>query len=342
LATLPLLSIADLSMSEGDQLSPVANLEVTLSAASGQDVTVTYATADGTATAPSDYQSLDGLLYIPAGATTGKIGIPLSADYVMEEHETFSVVLGVVTGATLLDDTAVVTIWNDDVAGFSIDDIVVTEPRSGTAIATFTVTNSPPIAASVNYATANQNAQAGSDYVAASGTLVFTTTTPSLPVSVTVNADALAEGEEWFFVNLSGLSGNLIGHGTGIARIRDPGFYTIDPCRAVDTRTSDTGPALFSNGTRTFLLRGPCVLPFPAPRAASVNITVTSATSAGNLRLFAGGSPVPLVSNINYSAGQTRANNAIVPLGKHGTLGVRCDQLGGSVHLLVDVNGYFE
>jgi hypothetical protein len=51
---------------------------------------------------------------------------------------------------------------------------------------------------------------------------------------------------------------------------------------------------------------------------------------------------VPLASSINYSAGQTRANNAVVPLDGAGRFAVRCDQAAGSVHLLVDVNGYFE
>jgi hypothetical protein len=51
---------------------------------------------------------------------------------------------------------------------------------------------------------------------------------------------------------------------------------------------------------------------------------------------------VPLASTINYRAGQTRANNAIVPLGRDGDLRVTAGQAVGSVHVVVDVFGYFE
>jgi hypothetical protein len=49
-----------------------------------------------------------------------------------------------------------------------------------------------------------------------------------------------------------------------------------------------------------------------------------------------------VVSTINYVAGQTRANNAVTRLGASGTLEVYVGQSGGSVHVIVDVNGYFE
>jgi hypothetical protein len=51
---------------------------------------------------------------------------------------------------------------------------------------------------------------------------------------------------------------------------------------------------------------------------------------------------LPLVSSINYSPGQTRGNNAVLTLGAGGAVVVRCDQAEGSVHLLIDVNGYFQ
>ena len=45
---------------------------------------------------------------------------------------------------------------------------------------------------------------------------------------------------------------------------------------------------------------------------------------------------------VNYGPGQTRANNAVVPLGGTGQIAVRLDQVAGSVHLILDVNGYVE
>jgi len=60
------------------------------------------------------------------------------------------------------------------------------------------------------------------------------------------------------------------------------------------------------------------------------------------LILFPGGSPQALVSTINYRAGLTRANNAIVPLGANGTLSAACGQATGTTHFILDVNGYFQ
>jgi len=120
-------------------------------------------------------------------------------------------------------------------------------------------------------------------------------------------------------------------------------FYTVTPCRLVDTRGligELGGPALVADQDRTFTLVGPCAIP-PEARALSVNVTVTAATAGGNLRLYPAGIPLPTVSTVNYSAGQTRGNNAIVGLSADGRLDVRCAQASGTVHFILDVNGYF-
>jgi hypothetical protein len=101
------------------------------------------------------------------------------------------------------------------------------------------------------------------------------------------------------------------------------------------------GPALSSNFDRTFPVSGRCGIPASA-RAVSANLTVTQPTAIGDLRVRAGGTPLPSTSSINYRPGQTRANNAVVGLGVSGDVAVRCDQSTGSVHFILDVNGYFE
>jgi len=122
-------------------------------------------------------------------------------------------------------------------------------------------------------------------------------------------------------------------------------FFTIEPCRLLDTRaaTGDYGgPALVAGADRTFVATGPrCGIPATA-KAISVNVTVTVPTIAGNLRLYPGGQPLPQASTVNYSAGQTRANNAIVPLNGSGEFTIRCAQASGTAHAVVDVNGYYE
>jgi Leucine-rich repeat (LRR) protein len=115
-------------------------------------------------------------------------------------------------------------------------------------------------------------------------------------------------------------------------------FYTVTPCRMVDSR--DTGP--LTAGVETPVpATGHCELPSSAS-AVSLNVTVVEPSEAGHLTLYASGSPRPETSSINYSTGQTRANNAIVPLGADGTLAVYVGQASGTVHVVIDVNGYFE
>jgi len=96
-----------------------------------------------------------------------------------------------------------------------------------------------------------------------------------------------------------------------------------------------------AGANRTFAVAGRCGIPSTA-RAVSVNATATQPSTAGNLALFAAGGPVPLASTLNYAAGQTRGNNAIAPLSGDGSLAVHCSQPTGGVHLILDVNGYFQ
>ena len=88
---LPLVSIGDVSVVEGDDGTTEAVLEVHLSYALGRDVVVQYATADGTATAGSDYTAQSGLATIPAGETSVTVRIPVTGDANFELDESFTV-----------------------------------------------------------------------------------------------------------------------------------------------------------------------------------------------------------------------------------------------------------
>jgi len=118
-------------------------------------------------------------------------------------------------------------------------------------------------------------------------------------------------------------------------------FFTLTPCRVADTRDPVGpygGPALSTGVERVFVVAGQCQIPSTA-KAVSFNVTVTQPGAPGHVILYPGGSPVPPVSAINFQAGQTRANNAIVPLGAGGTLAVVS---AAPTHFILDVNGYFE
>src|SRR5439155_7138425 len=88
---LPSLSINNVSVTEGNSGTTSANFTVTLSAASGRTVAVNYATADGTATAPSDYVAIPTTtLTFSPGQTTKTITVPVNGDLVDETDETFT------------------------------------------------------------------------------------------------------------------------------------------------------------------------------------------------------------------------------------------------------------
>ncbi|WP_052108265.1 putative Ig domain-containing protein [Aerolutibacter daejeonensis] len=112
---LPSLSINDVTVVEGNAGVVNANFTVSLSAPSGQTVSVNYATADGTATAPGDYTSLSGALIFAPGQTALAISVFVNGDVVPEANETFLVNLSGATNATIADNQGVGTISNDDV-----------------------------------------------------------------------------------------------------------------------------------------------------------------------------------------------------------------------------------
>jgi len=128
---------------------------------------------------------------------------------------------------------------------------------------------------------------------------------------------------------------------TSTATTKFGAFYTVTPCRLVDTRTS--AQPLHAGEERTFVLAGPpCGIPVGA-QALSVNVTATAAAAPGNLRLYPSDVAAPLVSTINFVAGQTRANNAIVAGAADGSVAVNVlNSSTGSVEFVLDVNGYFE
>lgn len=123
-----------------------------------------------------------------------------------------------------------------------------------------------------------------------------------------------------------------------------PNFFSVSPCRLIDTRGASGpsgGPALVPGLDRAFPAAGQCGIPTGA-LAISANVTVTQTAASGFVVLFEGGTPAPYASMLNYGAGQSRANNAILPLGSAGDIVVHCTQPAGTAHLIVDVNGYFQ
>jgi Tol biopolymer transport system component len=120
-------------------------------------------------------------------------------------------------------------------------------------------------------------------------------------------------------------------------------FFTVAPCRLIDTREAGQGPALASGVPAVVDVHGVCGIPDTAT-AVAVNVTVLQAQGAGRLTLHPGNLSTPNTSTINFTAGLSLANNAILALASNGegTLGITpVVSGGGTVHVIVDVSGYF-
>jgi streptogramin lyase len=162
----------------------------------------------------------------------------------------------------------------------------------------------------------------------------FNTPTPSaLPRGICSGPD----GNVWFVERGA----------NNVARIAIPvarQFFTVTPCRVADTR-GPTGPygapSLVAHADRTFVIAGQCGIPSSAA-AVAFNFTITNPSGGGDIRVFPAGSGLPLVSTMNWSAGQTRANNGVEALGAAGDITVHVDQPGGTVDFIIDVTGYFQ
>src|SRR5262249_44381799 len=108
------LSINNVTVTEGNSGVVNAVFTVSLAAASTAPVTVQFATADNTASAPADYQSTSGTRTFAPGQTTQTITVPVNGDTLGEANETFLVNLSNPSGAAIANGQGVGVILNDD------------------------------------------------------------------------------------------------------------------------------------------------------------------------------------------------------------------------------------
>jgi len=164
------------------------------------------------------------------------------------------------------------------------------------------------------------------------------------PGTITAVTGPHATGLVDVVVSGGGGSGTLAGSYFYSPAPRATGFFTVPPCRAVDTRNASGpsgGPALAATQTRSFAISGTCGIPASAV-AVSANLTVIS--SAGGFVSLFPGNALPLgTSNLNFGASQTRANNTVLMLATDGTgtVGV-LNSSSTATQFVIDVNGYFQ
>jgi len=202
----PTLTVNDVTVTEGNAGGVTTVFTVSLSAPAGQAVSVSYATANGTATSGSDYTARSGTVTLAAGSTVQTVSVPISGDTRDENDEVFYLNLSGASNATLADPQGQGTIVDDDAPPtVSIADVAVTEGNSGRKTAKFTVRLSAASGKTITlrYATSNGTATAGSDYVASTGSVTFAAGVTQRTISVSVNGDRIAEPNETFFVTLT-------------------------------------------------------------------------------------------------------------------------------------------
>ncbi|MBU0866150.1 MAG: putative Ig domain-containing protein [Alphaproteobacteria bacterium] len=220
----PSVAVDSVTIAEGNSGTTNAVFTVGLSApAAAGGVTFDIATFNGTATAGQDYvaNSQTGVV-IPAGATSATFTVVVNGDLLNEANETFTVRIANVVGAFVNGQQGTGTITNDDPQPtLSISSPSIVEGNIGTRTLNFVMTLDAPsdLGVSVNVATANGSATAGSDYVAASGGFSFAPGETSKTFPVTVNSDTAPEGDESFTVTMSGVTNATIGANSGTGTI---------------------------------------------------------------------------------------------------------------------------
>ena len=219
------LQLSGASYSVAEDGGP-ARVTVTRTGGSSGSVSVDLVTSDGSATAGADYAATTATLTLGDGVMSQSVDIAITDDSSYEDDESFTVALSNVTGGASLGipATATVTIVEDDVppaAGnlkFSGARYTVRED-AGTVQITVTRTGGSFGVVGVEYASTDDSAIAGSDYVASSGTLTFADGEMSQRIDLTIIDDSVFEGNENFMMQLSNASGG--------ASIGSPSLATV-------------------------------------------------------------------------------------------------------------------
>ena len=235
----PTVSVGDASAAEGDSDSTTLTFTVTLSEPAGQPVTVSYSTANGTATAAgADYTPTVGTLTFAAGETVKTVSVAVTGDTMVELDEQFTLNLSAPVNAVIGDGVGVATIVNDDVdtapstpPAVSIADLTVAEGDGEHSHFMFTVTldKASDETVTVQYSTSDGTAIAGVDYTATTGTVTFAPGVTTQLVHVDVIGDAAAEQHETFTVTLSSPVGATLADGSATGTITDDDTVTTVP-----------------------------------------------------------------------------------------------------------------
>ena len=273
LASTPVINVESTVVNEA---AGYVETVVRLSAPSSQQVSVLYDDSYiGNTYLDYSYSNGGSLIFAP-GETLKTIRYAILGDSEAEPAESFYLRIYTPVNAVIGQPYAAVTIAPSDGTGTAtylrVDDVTVDE-KAGSA--TFVVSLSQPSAGivSVSYTTANGTAVASTlltpgDYVAVAGTVAFAPGETTRRVTVPLNDDVIDEGEELFFLDLSGASGATIAQSRGVARIG------LSDGTAVSTPTITIESVVVNEATGF----AEAVLKLSRPSTQQVSVTMSTAT----------------------------------------------------------------
>ncbi len=293
LTVTPLISIDDVTVTEGNSGTATLTFTVSLNGASGQPITVDYATADSTATAGVDYTPVSGTLTFNPTEITKTVTVDILGDFVDELNESFFVNLSNPSNATLADNQGIATITDDDTAGISITPTagLTTTETGGTA--NFTVVLNSQPTADVAIGVSSSNPAEGN---VSTPTLTFTPANWNAPQAVTVTGvdDFTDDGD---------IAYNII---TSAASSADPSYNNFDVADVAVTNIDNevAGISLTQPGGDTSVTEG--------GSTDTYTLVLTSAPTAPVTINFTTDSQIQAIAPITFDASNWNISQTVI------------------------------
>ena len=312
----PNIVINDVTVNEG---AGSAVFSISLSATSGQAVTVNWATVDGVAKSGSDFTAASGSITFAPGETVKTVVIPVLNDGFFEQSETFQVQLTDPTNAALAQATGTGTIKDDgtgaggtdnDTPKLTLSGPAVIDEAAGTVTYTVTMSNAAAVPVTVHYATTDGTATAGKDYTATTGDLTFAAGELTKTIIVPITQDTLFEKSETFSVALSNPTNATLATASVTSQIVDDG-RTLDNGGTANNDTpvlNITGPAIIDEAGKT------ATYTVTLSNASTSDVTVNFATGAATDTATANADYTLQTGTLTFAANSTAAQTITVPI----------------------------
>ena len=277
---------------------PQAVISVKRTGSASGTITVSYGTANGTASAGSDYTATSGVLTFAPHVLTRSFAVPILNDTIDEGSETINLTLsGAVGGTIVAPSTAVLTILdNEPTIQFSAAAYKVSEALKKATIVVKRTGDSSGTA-TVHYATSNGTATAGSDYTSTSGTLTFLPRVVTHTISIPIVSDLVDEPDETVNLTLSSPTSAKLG----------------TPASAILTITDNDRAGTIQFGATVYSVG-------EGDGSASVTVTRSGGSSAASISFstsngtaVAGADYTAVSTTVSFAAGET-SKTVVVPI----------------------------